>query len=290
MRHVAGIVPVANIKTDHNLKTPEYLLPIAADYTAVQKSVFECAMAGCNTIWVVGNQDTAPVLKKVIGEWIYDPIYYGNYFRGKNYSEYRKDIPIYYTGIRDKDRDRRDSYGWSAIHGIHSAWWVAWRISSWVVPEKYFVSFPMGVYDPYTLKKNRAIIGDRDKNYFSTFGGKTVKDNLPLSFTMRKEDFINCRRNINKLTTREFLPPEPGEKIPSKRRPLEDRWSARWFDFDVVFDKTKEKDSLKFELDWYYDISTWKGYREYLGSDHEIKVPYKGLTKPRMGDRLVFEE
>jgi hypothetical protein len=290
LRHVAGIVPVANIKTDHNLKTPEYLLPIGADFTAVQKSVFECAMAGCNTIWVVANQDTAPVLKKVIGEWAYDPVYYNNYHRGNLISDYRKDIPIYYTGIRDKDRDRRDSYGWSVIHGIHSAWWVSYKISKWVIPEKYFVSFPMGVCDPFTLKKNRGIIGDRDNNYFSTYGGKTVKDNLPLSFTMRKEDFIQCRRHINKLTTREYLPPGPGESMPSKKRPLEDRWSARWFDFNTVFAKTKEKDSLKFELDWFYDISTWKGYRGYLGSEHEIKVPYDGLTKPRIYDRLYSEE
>ena len=290
MRHIAGIVPVANIKTDHNLKTPEYLLPVAADYTAVQKSVYECALAGCNTIWIVANQDTAPVLKKVVGEWVYDPVYYNRSFDPGFVSHRRIDIPIYYTGIRDKDRDRRDSYGWSAIHGIHSAWWVAWKISRWVVPEKYFISFPMGVYDMNTLQANRLAIAHRDKNYFSTYKGKTVKDNLPLSFTMRKEDFIECRRNINKLTTREYLPPLPGETIPSRKRPFEDRWSARWFDFDTVFAKTKEKDSLKFELDWYYDISTWKGYRSYLGSEHELEVPYKGLTKPRMGGRLVFEE
>jgi hypothetical protein len=290
LRHIAGIIPVANIKTDHNLKTPEYLLPIGPDYTAIQKSVFECAIAGCNTIWIVANQDTAPIVKKIVGEWIYDPVYYNRSFDPGFISEQRIDVPIYYTGIRDKDRNRRDSYGWSAIHGIHSAWWVAYKMSRWVVPEKYFISFPMGVYDFNTLQQNRLTIAHRDKNYFSTYQGKTVKDNLPLSFTMRKEDFIQCRRHINKETTREYLPPEPGDIMPSKKRPLEDRWSARWFDFDTVFAKTKEKDSLKFELDWFYDISTWKGYRGYLGSDHEIEVPYKGLTKPRMGDRLVFEQ
>ena len=290
MRHVAGIIPVANMKTDHDLRTPDYLLPIASNYTAVQKSVYECAMAGCSTIWIVANQDTAPVLKTTVGEWAYDPVYYNNYFRGKHLDRYRIDIPIYYVGIKDKNRDRRDSYGWSVLSGINSAWWVSWKISTWIVPKKYFISFPMGVYEPFILKENRAIIGDPDKNYFSTFNGKTVKDNLPLSFTMRKDDFINCRKHINKTTTRTFFPPGPGEDMPSKKRPLADRWSARWFDFATVFAKTEEQDAIKNELEWYYDISTWKGYRDYLGSEYEVKVPYKGLTKPRMGDRLVFEE
>lgn len=278
------------MKTDHDLRTPDYLLPIASNYTAVQKSVYECAMAGCSTIWIVANQDTAPVLKTTVGEWAYDPVYYNNYFRGKHLDRYRIDIPIYYVGIKDKNRDRRDSYGWSVISGINSAWWVSWKISTWIVPKKYFISFPMGVYEPFILKENRAIIGDPDKNYFSTFNGKTVKDNLPLSFTMRKDDFINCRKHINKTTTRTFFPPGPGEDMPSKKRPLADRWSARWFDFATVFAKTEEQDAIKNELEWYYDISTWKGYRDYLGSEYEVKVPYKGLVKPRLGDRLNFEE
>ena len=33
-----------------------------------------------------------------------------------------------------------------------------------------------------------------NKNFFFTHEGKTVKDNLPISFTMRGEDFIQCRR------------------------------------------------------------------------------------------------
>ena len=72
--HLAGIIPVANLKTDFELATPSVLLPINVGFTAIQKSVFECAMAGCQTIWVVANDDLAPIVKKVIGEWVYDPV------------------------------------------------------------------------------------------------------------------------------------------------------------------------------------------------------------------------
>ena len=60
--HTAGIIPVANLKSEFELKTPEILLPISSDFTAIQKSVFECALAGCNTIWIVANDDLAPMV------------------------------------------------------------------------------------------------------------------------------------------------------------------------------------------------------------------------------------
>lgn len=281
-----GIVPVANLKTDYQFPTPSYIMPIAKNFVAVQKAVIECAIAGCSTIWIVANQDTAPILKKVIGEYTYDPIYYNVDFGSPFVSDKRHEIPIYYTGIRDKDRHRRDSYGWSAIHGIHSAWWVSYKISKWIIPEKYFISFPMGIHDWKVTRKHRKIIGDRDNNYFATYNGKTVKDNLPLSFTMRKEDFIECRRHVNKLTTKEYYPPAEGEEMPSKRLSAEERWSARRFDFSIVYEKTKEEGAIRHELEWFFDISKWGEYTEYMGSEHTIEIPIKALTKSRKHAKL----
>ena len=283
--HLAGIIPVANLKTDFDIDTPEILLPVEPGFTAIQKSVFECAMAGCKTIWIVANQDYAPIIRKTVGEWVYDPVYYVR-TKTKFYKEVRKEIPIYYVPINDRDRDRRDSYGWSVLHGIYSAWWVGNKISKWLIPEKYFVSFPMGVYDIYSLRQHRQDIADRRFNFFLTYGGKTVKDNVPLPFAMRGEDFISCRRNVNKLTTREYLPPLEGQKYPSQKLPLNQRWSARTFDFDTVFDKVEETKAKKIELDWYHDISFWSEYRAFLGSGNVIKKPYEGLTKPHIHAKL----
>ena len=119
--HLAGIIPVANLKSDFQIPTPEILLPVSRDLTAIQKSVFECAMAGCNTIWIVANDDIAPIVRSTIGEWVYDPVYYRRPTRHS--SEERREIPIYYVPIHPKDRARRDSYGWSILFGIHSAWY-----------------------------------------------------------------------------------------------------------------------------------------------------------------------
>ena len=73
--HLAGIVPLANFKTDIELPYPAGLLPVQNKWTLVQQAVLECAMAGCNTIWIVANDDLAPAIKHQVGEWIYDPVY-----------------------------------------------------------------------------------------------------------------------------------------------------------------------------------------------------------------------
>tara|TARA_Y100000310_G_scaffold134643_1_gene133569 strand:- start:6411 stop:7283 length:873 start_codon:yes stop_codon:yes gene_type:complete len=285
--HVAGVIPLANLETEHALDVPSCMLPVNAGFTAIQKSVFECAMAGCQTIWIVANQDLAPIVRKSVGEWVYDPVYYKRTMT-KFYKNVRKEVPIYYVPISEQDRDRRDSYGWSVLHGVNSAWWVANKISKWLVPEKYFISFPMSAYDIYSIRSHRRQISDRKINFFLTHNGQTVKDNLPLSFTMKGEDFIKCRRKVNKLTTREFLPPLEGDKYPSQKLPLEKRWSAKNFKFKTIFEEVEEQNAVKKEIDWFYDLSRWEEYKSFLGSKNIIEKPYEGLTKPHIHAKLLL--
>jgi len=286
--HLAGIVPIANFKSDFNLATPEVLLPINNGFSAIQKSIFECAMAGCNTIWIVANDDVAPVVRATVGEWTYDPVYYRR--PSRHSSEERKEIPIYYVPIHPKDRDRRDSYAWSILFGIHTAWRVSYALSRWVVPEKYYVSFPFGVYDINQLRHHRKEINKKGHNFFLTHAGKSVKDNTLAGFTMTGEDFKACRRSVNQKTTKEYLPPSPGDQYPSAKLPLSDRWSARHFELKDVLEKINEKESYKVELHWFNDISSWSGYRNYLASNNIIEVPEEGLTKAHIHVKLPYVE
>ena len=73
--HLAGVIPVANIQTDFDMKIPELMLPIGPGFNLIQKSVFECALAGCNTIWIVANEDLAPIIKKVVGEGAFGKVF-----------------------------------------------------------------------------------------------------------------------------------------------------------------------------------------------------------------------
>ena len=74
--HLAGIVPVANSGIDFATNVPVCMLPINESMVVIQKSIVECAVAGCQTIWIVANDDMAPIIRKTIGDWVYDPVYY----------------------------------------------------------------------------------------------------------------------------------------------------------------------------------------------------------------------
>ena len=286
--HLAGIIPVANLQTDYELRTPDVLVPVEAGFTAIQKSVFECALAGCNTIWIVANDDLAPIVREVVGEWIYDPVYYNR--KSRFNSEQRKEIPIYYIPVHPKDRDRRDSYGWAALYGAYTAWKVAFKISQWVTPDKYFVSFPMCAYDVYKIREHRGTINHRENNFFLSFNGETVKDNKPIAFTFTGEDFKQCRRSVNTQTTREYLPTLPNTQYPTQKLPRNKRWSARHFDFHMVFNKVSEKNATNIDLDWYYDLSSWRGYRDFLASNFSIERPPEHLTKAHQHAKLPYRE
>ena len=277
--HLAGIIPVAQLETDYESITPDVLTLLEPRFTAIQNAVMSCAMAGCKTIWIVANNDLAPIIKQAVGEWVYDPVYYKRDFT-KFYSNVRKEVPIYYVPIHPKDLDKRNSYGWSVLHGIYSSWFVSYKISRWILPEKYFIAFPMSIYDYRILRKLRPLIQDANKNFTLTYNNKTVTEDLPISFTMKGDDYLQCRRNINKITTREYLPPSPGS-LPTQRRPLNERWSARFFDLPTVFQKLNLKKSNRHELDWFYDIREWSQYRGYMASDNRVAVPYYEIYKPR---------
>lgn len=278
--HTAGIIPVANLKTEIETPIPEILLPVSNGFTAIQKSVFECAMAGCNTIWIVANNDLAPIIRKTIGDWVYDPVYYKRDFV-KFSSEYRREIPIYYVPIHPKDRDRRDSYGWSILYGAYTAWYTSFKISRWVLPENYYISFPMSIYDVYDVRNYRKQISNRKANFFLSYNNQTVKDNQFLAFTMKGDDFKACRNLINKTTTREYLPPSQSQQYPTQKRPLADRWSARSFQLNQILQPLSEEGAIVAPLEWYYDISSWQQYAEYMGSENIIETPRKELTTPR---------
>ena len=288
--HLAGIVPIANVKTDHSNVLPEVLVPVDNGFAAIQKSVYECALAGCNTIWIVANDDMIPIVRKTVGEWIYDPVYYRRDF-SKFYSEQRKEVPIYYVPIHPKDRERRDSYGWSVLCGIHSAWRASYKLSQWIIPQKYYVSFPLGLFDVECVRTHRREISHKEKNFLFSFEDQTIKQSLPLSFTMTGEDFKLCRRHINQLTTKEYLPPSPGQQYPTEKLPLTQRWSARHFPLSEVFQplETGTKQTIKVEVEWFYDARAWSTYVEYLASSNQIVAPYHELIRPRSHARIAVD-
>ena len=121
--HLAGIIPVAGLPLDFKMPWHDSLMPIAPDYLAVERSVYECGIAGCETIWIVCHKEMTPLIRHRLGDYILDPTI--NFSLLRKYharaEEHLKRIPIYYLPIHPKDRGVRDGLTWSIIYGYKKA-------------------------------------------------------------------------------------------------------------------------------------------------------------------------
>lgn len=279
--HLAGIVPIACQSLGFNLPWHESLMPIAPNYLAFERAIYECAVAGCETIWVVSHRETTPLLRHRLGDWIYDPVINprvkARYVKFP--SQYLKQIPIYYVPINPKDRDVRDGLVWSILFGIQRAHHISRYFSRWVTPNRYYVSFPYAVY-PNSLIKNRRLEISSEKRFFlETPDGRTIKDGALAGFTISPTEYslyLKKFRESEKLLWKNGTWKDGkfyGEKLEKEKR-----YSGRFFKPEQIFDiaEVNEEDTLK--LSWYHQIDSWEGYQKFIGSANSKRV-----KRPRFG-------
>jgi len=272
--HLAGIVPVAGQPLDFDQAWPDCLMPIAPDYSLLEAAVAECAYAGCDTIWVICNGDISPLIRKKLGDFVKDPVYAFRRYERKPDKTVRH-IPIYYVPVHPKDRDKRDCLSWSVIYGSLCIFKIADEISRWLVPNKYYVSFPYGFFPSWQLREHRKLISS-SKNFYVSHEGKTFKDGIHTSFTFGKDEFIKFRRIIRTGTGR--------VKSGSHWRdhdhlPIEERWSARFFPIEKVFEPFDFEEANEIKIDNFWNIASWQEYKEFIADnvEKEIKRPTKTI-------------
>jgi len=279
--HLAGIVPVAGQQLDFNFPWHDSLQPIARDYLAVERAVIDCLYAGCKTIWVICNDDMQPLIRHRLGDWGVDPLSIYRATFSKFPSNYHRRVPIQYVPIHPNDRDKRDCLAWSVIHGAFIADWVSRSLSRWITPAKFFVSWPYGVNHTMDIEKRRKIVNSKGRAVFK-YKGKTVCDGEYLPFTFTLEEMKKFKNIIRKKGTGKYEIDEDAvtnNPWHLKLRPIEERFSARFFNLEDVFYFEDLKEEELFEMDWYYNISSWDGLCEYLGSEERkiMKKPPKSI-------------
>ncbi len=282
--HLAGIVPVAGQPLDFNQLWPDCMMPIAPDYTLIEAAVAECAWAGCDTIWIICNDDIAPAVKKKIGDFVGDPVWaYRKFDRFPDDS--KRQIPVYYVPIHPKDRDKRDCLAWSVLHGSLTAFKISDELSRWLIPNKYYVSFPYGYFPAWQLREHRKIISS-SKNIYVTSNSKSMKDNLYSSFTFDKDDFIEFRKIIRSGTGRW----RPGVDYKEyDALPIEERWSARFFELEQVFAPFVTERAQEIPVETFYNIGSWKEYKSFISQtiDTDIKRPTKTILLNRTSNPIA---
>jgi len=267
-RNLAGIIPLAGRQDVLGLPWGDYMQPLADGLTALERSVYECAVMNCNSIWIICNDDTAPLIKKRIGDYVMNPNIYDNWdFKRAPYlvKEY---IPVFYTPVLQKHRNRKDTLGWSILHGALTSFIVSKKISKWVAPSAYYVSFPYGIYWPKALKSIRADVR-AGKRVYGSHNGKTVRDNLYLPFSFTPEDWLEFRRRINEENTGG-----------NKSLPIAERWSAKNFTLDKIFNHDKIVIDSKFEIDEYYNLDSWDELKNFYKSELKLRKMPKTMVKP----------
>ena len=205
-KHIAGIIPVSKIDSDLDSFLHASMMPIDNGFYAVQRSIVECAYAGCKTIWIVCDDSIAPLIKKVCGDFIQDPIAIINSKYKVFPQENTKSIPIFYVPLSYKNQNK-DGLGVSVLDGITASYSVSSRISKWVVPQRYYVSSPYGVYDPYCIKDQREQILTND-SFVLTCDNKSVFTNDHLGFSISPKQFKHCNYLYKRMNTKTHFNPD----------------------------------------------------------------------------------
>ena len=267
-RNLVGIIPLSGWQDSFDCPWPDYLQPLSPGVLAVERSVLECAYAGCDSIWVVCNDNFAPLVKHKVGDYVMSPRFFKEMKFVKRPDYHQKWIPVYYTPISQKDRARRDSLGWSILHGALTSFQIASKVSRWVLPTKFYVSFPFGIYDPRIAQKHLNLIRGPESVYLM-HNEKTVRNNEFLGFTFFPEDWPKFKWSIKNNCTGG----SPG-------RPLKERWSSKDFTLDKIFNIDTIKIDNKLEVCDFYHLRTWESLQAFYTSGVKIPKPSKQFIKP----------
>ena len=248
--HMAAIIPVAGQPLDFNMPWDDCLMPIAADYHLIERAVHTAAMSGCHTIWLVCYREMQPIIKKKLGNWVYDPVHVW----GDMPFMTKREVPIYYVGINPKDRKRRDSQAWSALYGARVAYQTSKKISMWLTPSKFLVISPYGIINEDALRQRRVDMAVNNREFLFTHNNQTFLDNSHLPFTFNPDQYNLCNRHFK------------------------DIYSGCDTDktFADVFNPIEITNYLKFDAGWFYKVTDWTSYHNFLCSPEA-----KGLARPK---------
>ncbi len=267
-RNLVGIIPISGREEKLNLPWPDCLQPIGEELLAIERSVYECALMSCNSIWIICNDDCSPVIRKRIGDYVLNPKIFDSWNYKKTPNDSKEYIPIFYTPVLQKDRNRRDTLGWSILHGALTSFIVSSKISKWCLPSNYFVSFPYGLYDPRLIKDYREDVRS-GKRCYGVYQGKTVRDNMYLPFSFLPEDWIILKKSLEDMNSGG-----------SRNLPLSERWSARNFTLDKIFKNDNIEIEKEMKVQEYYDLDSWQQLREFYSSNLVLKSIPKSVAKP----------
>jgi hypothetical protein len=292
-KHIAGIVSAYYPRGDFKFDWPDYMMPVGNNYLAIERAVFECAYAGCSSIWVVCNNDVPPLIRRRMKDFVVDPGFMNFEFRHE-LSYYKKikqcrNVPIFYVPMHQKYKNRIDSLGFSILHGARYAETVSNKLSKGTAPDMYYVAFPQAAYEPKVVRPFRRQMY-KGIPVMAMFDGKSVKNDEYLGFSFKPSDmksFIEIIRAGARVTYRD-------ENDELQRLPLENRYEAKDYTLSKIFGNYNPQEIFTKTIKWYQDISKWDTYSKFIGSDYCSYLNYANkkptFLKARTYVEIIKEE
>jgi len=283
MSHVAGIIPVAGQPLDFNFPWHDCMQPIAQNFLAIERAVLECATAGCKTIWIICPTNMQPLLKRRLGEYLHDPVTMSLPKQVRMPSTKLRPIPIYYIPAHPKDKRKRDSLVWSALYGIKLVRYISSTLSKWLIPSRYYIAFPYGVFPSQYVRKYRYEITHSER-FFVSFKGKTIRDGEYLSCCVSFEDVKKMRKIFRDKATglKKVIDNCVSSLDNLEIIPHDERYSGRFLTIKDIFENL-DSEGFTMEVPWYHNISTWEGLCGYLSSEDRTKMrrPIRKMIIPK---------
>ena len=239
--HLAGIIPITTRPMDFDMAWHDCLMPIAPNFCAIERAVYECAMAGCETIWVVANDDVSPLVRHRIGDYVQDPVYLGR--KATFPSTHRRRISVYYVPLPVVHNNKDWCISWSIVHGASVARDISMEISKW--------------------RQYRKEISSSD-NFSLTFSGESFKDNKMLGFSFDDNELLKAKE-LFEITENSMAT----EDLENEKDFFFRKLSLAKVFKHVILSNTAE-------LSWSFPIDSWETYCRYLSSEEKYLIRHPG--------------
>lgn len=289
-KNVVGIVVVEGKNDLFSFPWNDCLMPITSEGdTALHRAVQECAYARVQSIWIVVNEYMQPIVKKTIGEYTFcmEAVTHEVRVRPNSFRDHLKRIPIFYMQVNSEDRATNDSLGFNAVRAVSNIYKIH-KFSKWITPLNYYITFPYGLYNPVDAKKFRKHL-TQGEDVFMEYDGKTIREGLPLGFSMNPKTWKMVYRDIWKRDTR--IKFRNGKQTV---KPSAERYHIRKYTLSDCFRSLnpQEKNSIVHKLDWFYELIP-EQYDEFWADPKRAPIlesSFKGYEGPFFLKGLDFNK
>jgi hypothetical protein len=266
--HLAGIIPADIYDQKFGMLWDDVLMPIAPNYPALEHAVYVAAWAGCESIWIVVSADKLQIVKKLIGDYVNDPVELVNDRPGRTVQNHKgKKIPVFFISPQPRDRVRYRGLVWSILWGATVAQHVSRKVSWWLEPDSYFVSFPQGLFSYNLLREHRRSDISSKHRFYVSYKGRTVRNGLHLPFTFRSYDLRRFKVAFKMQTTSKYEYKKDEDGIEWNELPYSEQYSGKTLDLiDVFFNAVIGPKSKVVESRFYYPLDTFEMYCNYCAS------------------------